>query len=577
MAQPPDILKLARDFRAQLVAGESASAARMVYDYTAAYEKLLPELESVLREIERDGITVGRLFAKNRIEKVLAQIGSEIGRFAGQADALISERRRLTAQLAVAHARALGEVSLPIAPTGLRGPTWTTLPTDTIENLTGFLAPQTPLTELLGELVPHAVARVRDAMILGATTGMTAPQIVAKVRESLGSNQARFLAIHRTAEMQAYREATQASFEANADVLAGWRWLASLSFDTCAACLAKHGTLHPVSERMDSHWNCRCVAVPETKSYADLGYPGLKDVRPEWENGEEWLSRQSEENQKRTLGPSKFAAWKAGRVKLVDFVGHTDDPVWGAMSSEIGLNAAIQAAAGRDSALVAPHIPIQDALTKQHWGGPSNVTLRNPDLLKQFSEDNFGRAFSGQDWADLVAAPTGSDVVVVPSLFNRNQVEIKTTHPDLIKRMDRTLSRDANGLLKVHNDYFIGKAGAFKGFGVRAFGLQVNAMAKAGVRYMDTYAAGHYGHPTFNGYYTWPRFGYNAPLSRSYITLLPANLRSARNLHELFSLPGGPEWWKEHGQSIDVEFDLSEGSAHRKALELYMKKNKVKV
>jgi len=79
------------------------------------------------------------------------------------------------------------------------------------------------------------------------------------------------------------------------------------------------GSLHRLSERLDDHPNGRCVAAPTVR--------GAK--RPEYERGVDWFAKQDEETQRRVLGGPAFAAFKAGKVDLRDFVGRRRSVEWG--------------------------------------------------------------------------------------------------------------------------------------------------------------------------------------------------------------------------------------------------------
>lgn len=355
-----DIYNLARQFKEQLAAGDRAAATRMAGAYLDIFDELRPELERALAELTDVGpADVAAQFEVGRLRTVLLQLDRELRRFAENAGESIRARQAEVARLADEHASELAKRQMGPAPEGYDGPTWARLPAETVEQLAGFTATETPLDELLQQLVPHGVDKVKEAMLNGALLGKTPKEIADGVGNELGANMARFLTIQRTAEMEAYREGQRLAFEANAEVMAGWRWLASLSFDTCLACLAQHGTLHPITETMDSHWNCRCVPVPETKTWEELGFPGVaEDVRPAWETGEDWLRRQSEENQIRTLRKSRYEAWKSGEVKLDDFVEHIEDPVWGKQIKEKSLKKIKQAKDGvpADTYRAARHI-----------------------------------------------------------------------------------------------------------------------------------------------------------------------------------------------------------------------------
>lgn len=62
------------------------------------------------------------------------------------------------------------------------------------------------------------------------------------------------------------------------------------------------------------------------------------------------------------------------------------------------------------------------------------------------------------------------------------------------------------------------------------------------------------------GYYVWPRMGFDAPIPADLRAILPPGLRRARTLLDLMETEVGREWWREHGRTINVVFDLTRGS-----------------
>jgi hypothetical protein len=75
--------------------------------------------------------------------------------------------------------------------------------------------------------------------------------------------------------------------------------------------------------------------------------------------------------------------------------------------------------------------------------------------------------------------------------------------------------------------------------------------------------------PGENGYYTWPRFGFNGPLPPAIQRRLPPELLSARTVLGLMSSRPGRLWWQSQGGPIHLVFDLAEGSASREAFRRY--------
>jgi len=71
------------------------------------------------------------------------------------------------------------------------------------------------------------------------------------------------------------------------------------------------------------------------------------------------------------------------------------------------------------------------------------------------------------------------------------------------------------------------------------------------------------------GYKVWPKLGYNGDLSPYQKNQLPQSLQGSETLHELYATQEGRDWWAEHGESTNVQFDLSHGSDSREILDAY--------
>jgi hypothetical protein len=106
-----------------------------------------------------------------------------------------------------------------------------------------------------------------------------------------------------------------------------------------------------------------------------------------------------------------------------------------------------------------------------------------------------------------------------------------------------------------------------KGTGSTFFAKQVEGLSSIGIQEIRTDATKS---PTENGYYTWPRLGYDAPVPSKSASKLPEELKSASNLSDLMRTPEGRSWWKANGTGVALKFDLKEGSYSRKVLDAYM-------
>lgn len=156
-------------------------------------------------------------------------------------------------------------------------------------------------------------------MIESLVVGRNPRETARRVRKEFSIGLSRALRISRTETLRAYREATREVYRANSDIVRGWIWVAAKSARTCPACLAMDGTFHRLDEGLDDHPNNRCAMVPAVKGM-DM---------PKRETGAEWFDKQDEAIQRKILGNAGFEAYKAGAVKLSDFVGHRRSRDWG--------------------------------------------------------------------------------------------------------------------------------------------------------------------------------------------------------------------------------------------------------
>lgn len=188
-----------------------------------------------------------------------------------------------------------------------------------------------------------------------------------------------------------------------------------------------------------------------------------------------------------------------------------------------------------------------------------------------------GKYYMPHEIAKLVGAQPGSRVM---ARQGDGYVSTRTTHP-FISEQGRTIYKD-----HIHNDIFIvEKAHRGSGFGAKVFAAQVEGATNAGLDYIETGAAGSArrskrGDDTWNGYYTWPVLGYDAPLDEAVES--DAKYREALSkfglpahgamLTDLIEKPGGAAWLKENGQGTTMKFDLRRGSKSRRILAKYLKK-----
>lgn len=208
-----------------------------------------------------------------------------------------------------------------------------------------------------------------------------------------------------------------------------------------------------------------------------------------------------------------------------------------------------------------------------------SVVSRQPMEKVQARVDKiFGKPTDIASMAALVGAPDDARVSVTPHR-EQNKITVRIQHPSYTAK--RTIGLDYKGDLVIHNDEFFMKEGkGGQGLGAEIFAKQVQAAQEAGVKRIETHGAGKKG-VGMNGYYTWPRFGYDQKLAymapdafdynRNLKYRVGQKFPQAETLSDVFLTKEGRDWWKENGSGIaNMEFDLTPGSRSLRVLYGYL-------
>jgi len=119
--------------------------------------------------------------------------------------------------------------------------------------------------------------------------------------------------IARTETLDAYREAARVSQDLQADILAGWVWIAHLGPRTCRSCLALHGEFFTLDQPGPfDHQQGRCSRTPVVMPPdGDIGEVETLDLS--WvPDAIDHLESLPVADQKKILGRDGWAAWRAG-------------------------------------------------------------------------------------------------------------------------------------------------------------------------------------------------------------------------------------------------------------------------
>lgn len=173
------------------------------------------------------------------------------------------------------------------------------------------------ITALHKPLSPDATRAIKFALVRGVAAGdspdTVARNTLARARSGFdgGLNRARVIA--RTELLDAHRNGAMAQDLANPETVTGWQWIASLDKRTCPACLSKHGeTFPPDKAGPDDHQQGRCARAPVTKSWAELGFKGMKEPPSLVPDAQAWFNDQSPADQLQIMGRTRLDALNNG-------------------------------------------------------------------------------------------------------------------------------------------------------------------------------------------------------------------------------------------------------------------------
>jgi len=271
-----------------------------------------------------------------------------------------------------------------------------------------------------------------------------------------------------------------------------------------------------------------------------------------------------------TVGHQAASAERAAIVQGLRSHGLTDARIVAEVSKLLAGRIGIDGPSGPGGIGPAPG-PAPAPIAPRPVGPPSRVSAGpGVDLSRavEHAAKILGRPVTASDLADLAGAPPDATAKVILSTPSAITIEVRSRSLNAT----RHLRSDGRGLPFLENEKNrVREADRGKGLGSEAFAAQVEAASRLGVDRIEAYAAQSAG---FNGYYTWPRLGFDAPLPPSGpggpLPGLPPGLAGARRLSDLMATPEGRAWWKAHGISLDVAFDPRPGGASRLVWDAYI-------
>jgi len=192
--------------------------------------------------------------------------------------------------------------------------------------------------------------------------------------------------------------------------------------------------------------------------------------------------------------------------------------------------------------------------------------LGERSAAERIAQRLFRRPLEMWEYAGLAGAPDDARVEVGAS---RKTLYIEMGDPvNATYRAYYYLRRTCGQLVLINDGFHIRALDRQRrGFGLKVFHRQVQNALRLGIVCINTVAGRGHGE---NGYYTWPRFGFNGGLPTRVRRRLPDNLHGRRTVLDLMDCRRGRDWWREHGETLRVTFNLVAGSRSRAMLSRYV-------
>jgi hypothetical protein len=155
-------------------------------------------------------------------------------------------------------------------------------------------------------------------------------------------------ALVHTSIMQVANDARMAVYQANQDIMKGYRYLSTLDGNICPRCIARSGSTWDLEYKPTGgtklayvptpiHFKCRCLILPILKSYKELGadIPEPPTGTRASDEGQvraditmtEWLKGKPKAYVDDLLGPGRSDLFLNGKISLSDLVSQNGRPL----------------------------------------------------------------------------------------------------------------------------------------------------------------------------------------------------------------------------------------------------------
>ena len=313
-----EVVRIIKEQRDAVNRNEKDTLKRLARLWVPSYRYLQDQVRDLLQLIRQkqakgEPVEIEYIYSLERYQRMMDEAKMMIRRYNRAAAKQIRGDMTEMSDLGYMDATRVVSVAEPDSPM------WTRVNKSPARVTAAMTQDDAPLDRLLDKSFGQMKTGMEQALITGIATGQGSRWIAEQMMNAANIPEQRALLIARTEVNRAYR---QANWERQRDsrAVVGYRRMCYKP-TACFACLMLDGEFYPKTREPTDHPNGKCSFVPVTKHFDPANMEG-------WEKGSEWLQKQSEEDQRRIMGNSRYELMRDGYDPR-DMVWIKPNDTWG--------------------------------------------------------------------------------------------------------------------------------------------------------------------------------------------------------------------------------------------------------
>jgi len=184
-------------------------------------------------------------------------------------------------------------------------------------------------------------ANIRQAVMQGEAI----PEITNRLNKIMNVKYNQAEALARTATSGLVNRVRDEVYKENEDIFKGYQWVATLDGRTRTEHAIRDGLQWGLNHEPLGHshswqdvpygYNCRCIIIPITKSYKELGLDenevdgltrsSLDGAVPQKQTFADWFEGKDSDFQEKYLGRERYEMFKGGKITLSDLINKSGE------------------------------------------------------------------------------------------------------------------------------------------------------------------------------------------------------------------------------------------------------------